>query len=547
MRLPCDHKINCECSELPLSNFSSEDPDRLIFLGRHYGFPGIPKLGEDPGTSGCTTFSTSTLTQTDADLCAEFTQNECAVADDISNPCQTCRGSSGSGGTGFGLGLGMGFLSTEGQPDPCCEPDADVPKDCCCDSNPSNPNDPPTGGGPDKPVKPDEPTGPRLFCNDPQTCTADCPDGGLPYTATVPACRFNATSKAMANRIAHSAACFEAEQFRICTDSNYGGGNPCKVVCVDGYFELQLNASSRADLGLSWAVTGGSLPNGVTMDGSGKISGTPSTSGQSTSATVTITDESGHTQTREICFSVMDLSPDALPDGDCGAAYNAAVSASGGYLPYAFSLGGGTLPDGLTVNANGTITGTPTEKGDFFPIITVTDHLGNVCSKEMSLTINGITNTAQTKTVPCIQGGSNIIVTVPAGTFCVPTGTPLGQDLVNAQAQGEATNRGAAILAAAGCTCYVSAVNTPTTIDHNAPWITITGCNPQIRLSGPYDHINGTNLGGSVGPLLMASPSPWSWCDLYTAFFLLPCALSGSGQIFHLTTQAGGDLGWYVN
>ena len=54
----------------------------------------------------------------------------------------------------------------------------------------------------------------------------------------------------------------------------------------------------------------------------------------------------------------------SLTNGTVNAAYSAALAASGGTLPYTWSIASGGLPAGLTLNAaSGAITGTPTTAG----------------------------------------------------------------------------------------------------------------------------------------------------------------------------------------
>ena len=68
------------------------------------------------------------------------------------------------------------------------------------------------------------------------------------------------------------------------------------------------------------------------------------------------------------------ITTDALPLAVVGATYSVQLAATGGVLPYTWSLGSGTvLPAGLTLEASGLITGTPTESGNFAPIIQVVD------------------------------------------------------------------------------------------------------------------------------------------------------------------------------
>jgi Putative Ig domain len=56
-----------------------------------------------------------------------------------------------------------------------------------------------------------------------------------------------------------------------------------------------------------------------------------------------------------------------------GVPFSGAIKASGGTAPYTFTETGGALPDGLTLNADGTITGTPTTPGAFTVNIDVKD------------------------------------------------------------------------------------------------------------------------------------------------------------------------------
>src|SRR3546814_13003045 len=61
--------------------------------------------------------------------------------------------------------------------------------------------------------------------------------------------------------------------------------------------------------------------------------------------------------------STITLSPAALPDGAVGTAYAQTLSASGGTAPYTFSVTAGSLPAGLCLASDGTLSGTPTARG----------------------------------------------------------------------------------------------------------------------------------------------------------------------------------------
>lgn len=62
-----------------------------------------------------------------------------------------------------------------------------------------------------------------------------------------------------------------------------------------------------------------------------------------------------------------------LPAGRQGEFYSRQLQASGGTAPYSFALTSGSLPPGLTLNANGQISGTPTATGTYNFTVQVTD------------------------------------------------------------------------------------------------------------------------------------------------------------------------------
>src|SRR5215472_16782408 len=57
------------------------------------------------------------------------------------------------------------------------------------------------------------------------------------------------------------------------------------------------------------------------------------------------------------------ISAGSLPSGQAKSPYSTALAASGGTAPYTWSVSAGFLPQGLTLNGSGQITGTPTIAG----------------------------------------------------------------------------------------------------------------------------------------------------------------------------------------
>jgi hypothetical protein len=81
------------------------------------------------------------------------------------------------------------------------------------------------------------------------------------------------------------------------------------------------------------------------------------------------------------------LSPATLPNGTVGTAYNQTLTASGGTPPYTFAVTAGTLPPGLTLSADGVLSGKPTAAGTFNFTVTATDANGNTGSQAYAITI----------------------------------------------------------------------------------------------------------------------------------------------------------------
>lgn len=132
----------------------------------------------------------------------------------------------------------------------------------------------------------------------------------------------------------------------------------------------------------SYAVTAGALPAGVMLGTNGTLSGTP-TAGGSYSFTVTATDATTsanggpytavRSYTLTVASATVALSPANLPAGTSGTAYSETLSATGGTVPYVYTVTAGALPAGVTLASNGTLAGTPTQSGSFTFSVTATD------------------------------------------------------------------------------------------------------------------------------------------------------------------------------
>jgi Putative Ig domain len=130
----------------------------------------------------------------------------------------------------------------------------------------------------------------------------------------------------------------------------------------------------------TWSETG-ALPPGLALSSAGQLTGTPVTAG-TYAFTVVVADSSIPALTATLPVSLkIDDSPLAVspgqtpPAGVHGTAYSFTFTATGGHLPLSWTVTAATLPPGLTLNPDGTLTGTPTAANStpFAFTVTVTD------------------------------------------------------------------------------------------------------------------------------------------------------------------------------
>ena len=190
----------------------------------------------------------------------------------------------------------------------------------------------------------------------------------------------------------------------------------------------------------TFTVTAGALPTGLSLSGSGAISGTPSVSGPFTG---TITAANGTLPNATQAFSITIGAAPVAPTftsspppstGTMGVVYNHICTASGS-APITFTVTSGNLPTGLTLSTGGTISGTPTATGNFSGTITAANSTLPNATQGFSITITQpptITSAAPTGTgivgtpynFSCTASGTTPI-TFTVGSGALPTGLTL--------------------------------------------------------------------------------------------------------------------------
>ncbi|WP_267968733.1 putative Ig domain-containing protein [Myxococcus stipitatus] len=133
----------------------------------------------------------------------------------------------------------------------------------------------------------------------------------------------------------------------------------------------------------------GPVPPGLVLAPEGLLHGQPSQAG-TFSFELTARDANGRNATRAITFTVHarpTISTQGLPDATSGQAYSQQLTANGGQGTLTWRLASGALPIGLSLGANGTISGTPTTPGTASFTVSATDTGGRSDSRALSLSV----------------------------------------------------------------------------------------------------------------------------------------------------------------
>jgi len=301
----CPVTPGCDDQSAPTANYSSETPDAVVYIARNYGDQQNPPLGKVWYASSCVGRVQSTVSQADANAAAQRANLNCLSdlwPDEMPNP-----------------------NNDPGQP-----PVIYVPSD--------------------------------TFTNTEQSCDYECADGSI-YTYIVPAGTFSAFNQATADSFAHSYACNQSIDSRICLGELDVDGS-----CLGEYFEGFCLIQSGNPLS-TIIVSDGSLPPGLSFipeeDGftiSGEASGTGAYA-----FTVQASDVFDNFNEKQFIIRVASIANSTLTNAGYGQSYSETLATDGAISGSAqWTVVDGALPDGLTLDSStGEISGTPTADGTF--------------------------------------------------------------------------------------------------------------------------------------------------------------------------------------
>jgi hypothetical protein len=131
-------------------------------------------------------------------------------------------------------------------------------------------------------------------------------------------------------------------------------------------------------------------------------------------------------------LAISDLLPSA---GTSGAPYSGSLDATGGIAPYQWSIPAGALPQGLSLNQNGVISGIPVKAGTYTFVALVKDASSKVATKSLTVTVDSSTvgNYDGPAELPRVYIQSTLADTPASGTVTlVPSGGNLQTALNNA-------------------------------------------------------------------------------------------------------------------
>ena len=207
-------------------------------------------------------------------------------------------------------------------------------------------------------------------------------------------------------------------------------GSPLPVALMGQAYSVQLNAVGGAT---PYTWTGSGLAPGLSLNGSGLVSGTPIAAGL-VNFNATVTDIAGRRAARSFAIQVNApltiITASSLPSGIVNTPYSAMLNATGGVGAYLWT--GTGLPAWASLSAAGMVGGTPPQAGAFTINATVTDAAMTSISKQFTVLVasGAPLSFVSTSITPCVVAvtcgtGLTAMGGTPPYTFAL-AGAPSG-------------------------------------------------------------------------------------------------------------------------
>lgn len=292
---------------------------------------------------------------------------------------------------------------------------------------------------------------------------------------------------ALAGLMATSVSAFASQYYVVVPVPNHKASDGNILVTLSGYslpsavlgraysgFDFNSVLQVQGDPGFDpsnvrWSVAGGALPAGLSLSSSGKLTGTPTAAGRTSFQVLASYKTKAGEQAYQVLVADVSvaLAASTLPGGVQGTAYsydlkqNLSVSGDPAYTPaqVSWSLASGSMPSGLQLNADGTVTGTP-KVGGTFPFAVQARYLNKSGQQEYQLVVATVTVALDSASMPSPVAGTaysydlsqNLTVTGDPAyrggadvTWALASGAlPAGLTLSNGVISGNPTTPGAA-------------------------------------------------------------------------------------------------------
>jgi uncharacterized protein (TIGR03437 family) len=191
---------------------------------------------------------------------------------------------------------------------------------------------------------------------------------------------------------------------------------------VDVTYSQLLTATGGTPPYTGWQVSLGTLPPGLTLSSDGLLSGTPSLAALFT-LRVQVADKNGVTANKNFQVTInplgtLTITTTSLLSGTVGVAYNQALKVIGGAPPYNnWRVISGSFPGGLSLSANGVVSGTPSSASGspYLFTVQVSDSSGSTALAQLQIVVNDPSGRLQItslspNSVPMLDGDFELVI-----------------------------------------------------------------------------------------------------------------------------------------